>query len=152
MKEPKIRFIGKSDLKDLIRLCELHAIFEKSEYHSEGKEQKLGEHLFSVKPSLYCLVVEHLGKIVGYATYMKQFSTWDSDFYLYIDCLFLTEESRGFGIGKKIINRMKQEGYKNQCTHIQWQTPDFNERAMKFYNRIEAKSKSKSKERYFMDI
>lgn len=150
MKEPKVRFIEKSDLNDLIKLCELHAVFEQNEYNSKNKKQKLEKHLFSDKPTLFCLVVEHLGKIIGYATYMKQFSTWDSDFYIYMDCLFLTEESRGFGIGEKLIDRIKIEGIKNQCTHIQWQTPDFNKRAMKFYNRIGAESKTK--ERYFLKM
>ncbi|MDG1743512.1 MAG: GNAT family N-acetyltransferase [Polaribacter sp.] len=150
MKEPKVRFIEKSDLNDLIKLCELHAVFEQSEYNSKNKKQKLEKHLFSDKPTLFCLVVEHLDKIIGYATYMKQFSTWDSDFYIYMDCLFMTEESRGFGIGEKLIDRIKIEGIKNQCTHIQWQTPDFNKRAMKFYNRIGAESKTK--ERYFLKV
>ena len=150
MKEPKVRFIEKSDLNDLIKLCELHAVFEQSEYNSKNKKQKLEKHLFSDKPTLFCLVVEHLDKIIGYATYMKQFSTWDSDFYIYMDCLFMTEESIGFGIGEKLIDRIKIEGIKNQCTHIQWQTPDFNKRAMKFYNRIGAESKTK--ERYFLKV
>ena len=145
-----MRFIEKSDLNDLIKLCELHAVFEQSEYNSKNKKQKLEKHLFSDKPTLFCLVVEHLDKIIGYATYMKQFSTWDSDFYIYMDCLFMTEESRGFGIGEKLIDRIKIEGIKNQCTHIQWQTPDFNKRAMKFYNRIGAESKTK--ERYFLKV
>ena len=44
--EPKIRFVEKSDLKDIVRLCKLHAIFEKCDYNSEGKKEKLNEHLF----------------------------------------------------------------------------------------------------------
>jgi len=150
MKEATIRFAEKADLDDLIQLCQLHAIFEKCDYDTTDKKQKLSNHLFSVVPTLYCLVVEHLDTIVGYATYMKQFSTWDADFYIYMDCLFMTEASRGLGIGEQLVNRIKQEGHLLRCSHIQWQTPDFNERAMKFYARIGAKSKSK--ERYFLDI
>tara|TARA_R110002051_G_scaffold324223_1_gene420544 strand:+ start:1341 stop:1793 length:453 start_codon:yes stop_codon:yes gene_type:complete len=150
MENPIIRFVQKSDLEDLVKLCELHAIYEKSNYNSTNKIENLSEHLFSEKPDLFCLVVEHLNNIIGYATYMKQFSTWESDFYIYMDCLFLTEKSRGLGLGKKLINRIKQEGGKLQCNHIQWQTPDFNIRAKKFYNRIGAKSKTK--ERYFLEV
>ena len=40
MKEPKVRFIEKSDLNDLIKLCELHAVFEQSEYNSKNKNWK----------------------------------------------------------------------------------------------------------------
>ena len=81
---------------------------------------------------------------------MKQFSTWDSDFYIYMDCLFLMEESRGFGIGEKLIAKIKQEGQNIKCNHIQWQTPDFNVRAIKFYNRTGAMSKTKK--RFFLEI
>lgn len=145
---PKIRFAVKADLAALVRLCELHASFEKADYNSTDKEAQLSNYLFAEKPVLFCLVVEHRDTIIGYATYMRQFSTWDADFYIYMDCLFLTEKSRGLGLGEKIIDRIKQEGQKLQCNYIQWQTPDFNKRAMKFYNRIGAKSKTK--ERYFL--
>ena len=37
-----------------------------------------------------------------------------------------------------------------RCSHIQWQTPEFNKRAIKFYDRIGAQSKSKM--RYFLDV
>ena len=150
MKEPKIRFVKKVDLDDLVLLCELHAIYEKANYNAINKSKKLGEYLFSNTPSLYCLVVEKENKIVGYATYMKQFSTWDASFYIYMDCLFLTEETRGFGLGEKLVHRIMEEGHKNKCSLIQWQTPNFNERAIKFYNRLGATSKSK--ERFFLEI
>ncbi len=145
-----IRFVQKRDLKELIHLCELHAIFEKSEYNAKSKEGKLDTYLFSDNPTLYCLVVEKDKKLIGYATLIRQFSTWDADFYIYMDCLFMTEESRGFGIGEKLIERIMEEGRKLGCSHIQWQTPDFNKRAIKFYDRIGAVGKSK--ERYSLEI
>ena len=101
-------------------------------------------------PPLYCLIVLKNEELVGYATYMKQFSTWDTDFYIYMDCLYLTEESRGLGIGQKLIERIQKEGRTFGHSLIQWQTPDFNNRAMKFYDRIGAKRMSK--ERYFYEI
>jgi len=143
-----IRFVEKTDLEALVQLCELHAAFEEAEYDSVNKKDKLQEHLFSIRPSLRCLVVEKDKKLIGYATYMKQFSTWDAAYYIYMDCLFLTEDSRGLGIGEKLVLFIKQEASKSKCSHIQWQTPDFNKRAIKFYQRIGAKSKPK--ERFFL--
>lgn len=89
-------------------------------------------------------------KQTGMNAFMKQYSTWDASFYIYMDCLFITSESRGMGIGEKLINRIKEEGRKEGCYIVQWQTPTFNKRAMKFYDRIGALAKSK--ERYFLDI
>ena len=67
-----------------------------------------------------------------------------------MDCLFIKEFVRGYGLGEKLVNKIKQEGKKLRCDLIQWQTPDFNIRAMKFYRRIGAVSKSK--ERFFLPI
>lgn len=150
MKKTNIRFVQKSDLEELIHLCEKHANFENVDYDPTNKLEKLKKHLFSDNPSLYCLVAEYSNELIGYTTYMKQFSTWDADSYIYMDCLFLSEKSRGFGLGEKLINRIKQEGTKLKCNHIQWQTPGSNTRAVKFYNRIGGKAKNK--ERYFLEI
>ena len=150
MTNPKIRFAKKEDINSIVRLCEQHAFFENAIYDSSDKAQKLDHFLFSNNPSVYCLIVEKDNHLIGYATYMKQFSTWDANYYIYMDCLFMTKKSRGFGIGEKLINKIKLEAIKNQCTHIQWQTQDFNKRAIKFYNRIGAESKSK--ERFFLKV
>lgn len=148
MKQSIIRFIQKSDVKELVNLCKLHADFEKADFDSTNKEEQLNNHLFSDNPTLYCLVVEKESKIIGYATYMKQFSTWDASFYIYMDCLFMKEEARGFGIGESLINQIKIEAKKLNCNLIQWQTPDFNTEAMRFYYRIGGISKTK--ERFFL--
>ena len=150
LNEPNIRFVQKKDLDELVNLCKLHANFEASEYDTEGKKELLNRHLFSDNPSVFCLVVEKAENLIGYATYMKQFSTWDAHHYIYMDCLFMTADSRGFGIGEKLIHTIKAEAQKLDCSLIQWQTPSFNKRAMKFYERIGAFGKSK--ERYFLEV
>ena len=146
---PVIRFIKPRDLDGLVVLCQEHAEYEKSDYVSLGKKESLSKHLFAKDPTLYCLVLELDSQLIGYATFMKQFSTWDSAFYLYMDCLFLNELSRGLGLGELIMNRIKTEAVNLGCDLIQWQTPDFNTGAIRFYNRIGATSKTK--ERFFLN-
>ena len=150
MKDVTIRFIREADLENFVQLCKLHADYEQSEYSTEHKAERLHPYIFSDVPSVYCLVAEQNGTLIGFASYMKQFSTWNAEFYIYMDCLFMKEEARGFGIGERLVDKIKEEGAKEHCTQIQWQTPDFNVRAMKFYNRIGATSKSK--ERFFLEI
>ncbi|HFC30235.1 MAG TPA: GNAT family N-acetyltransferase [Oceanospirillales bacterium] len=150
MNKHRIRFVEKKDLNDLVRLCELHAHFERCSYDSAHKKQQLNQHLFNDNPSLWCLLAEINAEIVGYATFIPQFSTWDAEFYIYMDCLYLVEQARGYGIGEQLIDRIKQEAQKMGCSLIQWQTPEFNQRAIKFYDRIGAISKAK--QRYFLDI
>jgi len=150
MKKAQIRFVQQKDLEELVNLCEEHALYEKADFSKEGIKEKLSQHLFSSSPALYCLVLELDSRLIGYATYMKQYSTWDANFYVYMDCLFLNEHSRGSGLGVELMNQIKKESVKLGCDLIQWQTPTFNTGAIKFYNRIGATSKNK--ERFFLNL
>lgn len=141
--EYSIRNSEIADLSKLVILCQKHADFEKTEYNPEGKEEHLKKALFGENPKLFCLVIASAETIVGYASYTFDFSTWNAQTFLYMDCLFLEEETRGFGIGEKLIEKLKEIGTQNNCGNIQWQTPEFNTRAIKFYNRMGAKGKDK---------
>ncbi len=148
--DTKIRFAKKEDINQIIYLCEAHAHYEQAQYDRQDKVQQLNNDLFSDTPKLFCLVVESKNGLLGYATYMKQYSTWDACEYIYMDCLYIEEKARSLGIGEMVVRRIQEEGKKLNCKLIQWQTPDFNTRAIKFYDRIGATSKSK--ERFFLKI
>lgn len=148
--EYSIRNCEIADLPKLVILCQKHAAFEKAAYSPEGKEEGLKKALFDSNPKLHCLVVAVKDTIVGYASYTFDYSTWDAANFLYMDCLFLEEEARSFGIGEILIHKLKEIGTQNNCVNLQWQTPQFNERAIKFYNRIGAKGKDKV--RFTLDL
>lgn len=141
--EYSIRNCEPQDLPKLVILCQKHAEFEKADFSPEGKEEGLKKALFEQNPKLHCLVVAANETIVGYVSYTFDYSTWDAATFMYMDCLFLEEEARSFGIGEVLIEKLKQIGIKKNCINIQWQTPQFNERAIKFYHRIGAKGKEK---------
>lgn len=145
-----IRFAKRDDMGSIIELCVLHALYEKVDYAVEGKASQLAKDLFIGHPKLFCLVVECNNELIGYATYMKQYATWDTSEYIYMDCIYLKEFARGLGIGQKLVDRVKLEGRLLGCLVIQWQTPTFNTRAIKFYKRLGATSNTK--ERFFLKI
>ncbi len=144
-----IRFVQEKDIEHIIELCALHATYEKAIYNKQDKKEALAVQLFKHN-TLKCLVVEIDNTLVGYATFMKQFSTWNADFYLYLDCLFLKETIRGKGIGRLLMHNIKDYAKSNGCTHVEWQTPYFNKSAIVFYEKLGAKHKTK--ERFFMSV
>ena len=89
--------------------------------------------------------MEENEEIVGYSTFIKQFSTWDASYYVYLDCLYLKEKLRGKGVGFKLMNLIREYAIEQNCSVIQWQTPVFNKSAIRFYNKIGAKSKVKER-------
>ncbi|GAA4271752.1 GNAT family N-acetyltransferase [Aquimarina gracilis] len=140
-----IRLLKKTDVKLLVDLCKAHALFEKVDYNPMNKEKLLLEYFFTSDSDIKCLVVEQDGKLQGYATFMKQFSTWGASFYMYLDCLYLKEEIRGKGVGAKLMGKIKNYAKTEDCKEIQWQTPDFNLDAIRFYKKIGGEPKSKER-------
>lgn len=145
-----IRPIRRNELDSLIQLCKEHAEYEKSEYSLYSKKEALEAHIFGETQAIKCLVVESEQKLVGYASFMKQFSTWEAKFYVYMDCLYLNAYHRNQGIGKLLLDEIRNFAIREDCTEIQWQTPTFNARAIKFYKREGAYSKSKA--RFFLNV
>ena len=140
-----IRACVPKDLDALVQLCAKHAAYEETEYCESGQADKLYQALFSEDAPLNCWVVEVEHDLVGYATYTFDFSTWSAKYYLHLDCLYLEERVRGAGIGEKIMKALIVEATQRNCANIQWQTPAFNERAIRFYQRLGAEAKEKQR-------
>lgn len=60
-----------------------------------------------------------------------------------MDCLYLREETRGLGLGRQLVMEIASLAYRLGCVNVQWQTPVWNERAIRFYQRLGAKGKQK---------
>ncbi len=145
-----VRKAKREDMAQLVELCRAHAIYEKTTFDSKNIEAKLSKYILDPQFGIKCLVVEEDSELVGYATYMKQFSTWEGSFYVYLDCLYLKQETRGKGIGGKLMKRIKEYALSEDCMVIQWQTPDFNIDAIRFYEKIGGKSNTK--ERFYWKV
>lgn len=144
-----IRSALPDDLSELIRLCAAHAAYEQATYDPAGKAERLGALLFTTSPRLFCVVAEHAGDLIGYATWSQEVSTWDAWLYAHMDCLYLDPQARGSGMGRRLMARVAREALAAGCRLVQWQTPTFNTRAMRFYARLGATRKEKV--RFFLD-
>ena len=131
-----IRECNEGDLDKIIVLCRKHAEYEKAAYNPEGKKEKLAEALFSEPKRLSCLVAVAASEVIGYATYTFDFSTWDAQQFIYLDCIYLEDDYRSFGIGAVLMEKIKEIGQATGCVNMQWQTPEFNIKAIKFYKRV----------------
>ncbi|MEM9894743.1 MAG: GNAT family N-acetyltransferase [Bacteroidota bacterium] len=144
-----IRSIQPDDLPELLNMCEAHAAYEGLPFQVNDQLHLLAKGLFSNRPKLYGLVAV-TDELVGYSTYMRQYSTWVAKEYLYMDCLFVKEYARSQGIGQQLLEKIVESAWKMGCYEVQWQTPNFNKRAIQFYKRNGASSKTK--ERFFLTI
>jgi ribosomal protein S18 acetylase RimI-like enzyme len=142
-----IRFAEAKDQESILVLMKNHAHFEGHEFVVSKQHQQLNS-LETLPITIF--VVESNNKLYGYMSVIKQFSTWDMDWYLYLDCLYLNEETRGQGVGHQLMKKLKLFAQKNSINTIQWQTPHDNFPAITFYKKLNAVNKNK--QRFFWSV
>jgi GNAT superfamily N-acetyltransferase len=115
-------------------MCKEHAHFERVAYDTAAKADRLAKALFSASPRLYAWVaLAEEADIIGYATAAPEYSTWSARQYLHMDCLFVRSTRRRAGVGasllRSVIGLARELGHQE----IQWQTPQWNVDASRFY-------------------
>ncbi|MFI5137008.1 MAG: GNAT family N-acetyltransferase [Sphingobacteriales bacterium] len=143
MKTYLIRRIKETEINDLMLLIEEHTAYEKAEYSSKGKKERLSAELFKENCPLKCWIVEIDNVINGFCSYTIDYSTWDAASFLNMDCLYIRESFRGLGIGSAIIKKLTLIAKENSCVNLQWQTPVFNAPAIAFYKKAGAVAREK---------
>src|SRR5437773_9717304 len=76
-------------------------------------------------------------KIVGFALYYIRYSTWKGQ-AMYLEDILVTNEMRGKGIGKLLMDRLIEEARGKKFNRIIWQVLDWNEPAINFYKKYNA--------------
>ena len=143
--EYQIRKVTPEDITQLMHLIAAHALYERATFNPEGKSANLLPLICGPQPRLFCLVVEVRQVLVGFATFSNECSTWDAALFAHMDCLYLEADYRGKGIGKKLVQAIVSQVITDGITIMQWQTPTFNESAIRFYHRLGATSKDKKR-------
>lgn len=143
MTELLIRPATPADINALLPLMAEHAAFERLDHAPQARLDVLSAALVACPPRLYLWLAQIEDTVVGYASATLDFSTLDRATYLHMDCLFVRAGSRGGGIGHALWCRLKDFAQAQGCLGMQWQTPDWNEDAARFYRRLGAKELAK---------
>ncbi|WP_330299216.1 GNAT family N-acetyltransferase [Streptomyces sp. NBC_00503] len=141
---PVVRPARPEDLPRLDELIREHVAYEKSAPRPAGLADRLGAQLFAEDARLWVLLAETPdGEVAGYAACSAEFAFWDARHYLHMDCLYLAEEARGHGLGAALMEGVKGLARELGLGHVEWQTPDWNEGAIRFYDRLGATGRAK---------
>jgi len=132
-----IRIATKEDCPRLLELVNELALFEKEPQEVTVTLEEFIDAGFGKKPVWKAYVAEADGTIVGFALYYIRYSTWKGC-RLYLEDLIVTEEWRGKGIGKILFDKMIEEARELGLNGMTWQVLDWNEPAIKFYEKYEA--------------
>ena len=134
-----IRPAAEADCAAMLELIRELAVFERAPDEVTVSPEHFRESGFGANPVWWAYVAETGdGVVVGFALYYIRYSTWKGQ-RMYLEDLLVTEEWRCKGIGTllmdKLITVAKEKGFSGML----WQVLDWNEPAINFYKRYNAK-------------
>ncbi len=134
----KIRNGRKEDLPRILDLIVELAVYEKSEDQVVNTVEAMEKDGFGDHPIYGLLIAEDESEIIGAAIYYYRYSTWKGK-RLYLEDLIVTESRRGKGVGKLLFDATVEKGKETKCSGMMWQVLDWNEPAISFYKKYEAR-------------
>ncbi|WP_017258302.1 GNAT family N-acetyltransferase [Pedobacter arcticus] len=137
----EIRFAKESDCERMLELIRELAEYEKSPEEVTVTLAEFKKAGFEENAVWKAFVAVCDGNIEGFALYYIRYSTWKGS-RLYLEDFIVTEKMRGQGIGRMLFERVIQETKDHNYKGMVWQVLDWNQPAINFYNKYQARLES----------
>ena len=135
----EIRFGEPRDVALITQLIRELARYEKLEHEVAATEEKVAKALFGKRPYAETLIAEVNGEPAGFALFFHNFSTFLAQPGIYLEDLFVKPEQRSHGVGRALLERLAQIAVQRDRGRLEWAVLDWNEDAIRFYERLGAK-------------
>ncbi|WP_019990077.1 GNAT family N-acetyltransferase [Rudanella lutea] len=126
-----------ADIPQVFDLVMELAVYEKAADQVTNTPEQMLQDGFGPNPSFGFLVAEddEKNQIIGIALYYYRYSTWKGK-RLYLEDIIVTENYRGMGIGKLLLDETIVTARQTNCTGMMWQVLDWNKPAIGFYQQF----------------
>jgi len=133
-----IRSASPGDEHALFALIQALAEYEKLSHVVSGSAEQLARDLFEPRPRVEAMLVEADARVVAFALYFHNYSTFLTKFGLYLEDIFVLPEYRGRGIGKALLSQVAKLACERGCGRLEWSVLDWNASAIGFYQSLGA--------------
>ena len=133
--EITIRLAKPEDAGLVLRFIRELAVFEKAPGAVVATEDDLRHHGFGPDRQFEAILAFRDGEPAGFAVFHPRFSTWLGRPGMYLEDLYVTEASRGQGVGRRVMARLAAIAVERGWGRIDFQVLDWNP-ARNFYRRL----------------
>jgi GNAT superfamily N-acetyltransferase len=134
----KLRPATLADLPVIVDLIRELAEFERLGHLVEVTPESLRAHLFGARPAAEAVVGEVGARVVAFALYFTNFSTFLGRPGLYLEDLYVQPAHRGKGLGRALLQHLGALAVERGCGRFEWSVLDWNEHAIGFYEKMGA--------------
>ncbi|GGX76679.1 GNAT family N-acetyltransferase [Massilia dura] len=139
MSQLHIRPARPDDVAPILAMIRELAVFEKLEHMVIADEAMLHDALFGARPPCEAIVgAEPDGEVVTFALFFHNFSTFLGRKGLYLEDLYVKQDRRGSGHGKRMLYALAALAVERQCGRFEWSVLDWNANAIAFYEKMGA--------------
>ena len=138
---PLIRPATDADTALILTFIHALADYERLSPEVSATETQLRATLFPAAgaPVAHCMLAFADGAAAGFALYFYNYSTFLAKPGLYLEDLFVKTEFRNRGIGKALLLHLAKLANARGCGRMEWSVLDWNQPAIKFYERLGAR-------------
>jgi GNAT superfamily N-acetyltransferase len=153
-----VRRATERDVPRIVELVRALADYEKAPAEAIATEADFLRDGFGPEPAFRVLVAEDpsegpvsevppeagrqpegpTGEVVGFALYFFTWSTWRGRRCLHLEDLFVEPAHRGRQAGLSLMRALAREAIAEGCPRFVWQVLDWNEPAIRFYEKLGA--------------
>lgn len=135
-----VRKATPNDVPLILHLIRELAEYEKLLHEVVADEETLHQNLFGEVQGPEVLIAEENSRAVGFVLFFHNFSTFLGKKGVYIEDLYIRSEYRGKGYGEKLLREICKIAAERNCGRVDWWVLNWNERAIRFYKKMGAKS------------
>lgn len=135
----EIRKANREDVPVILDFIRRLGEYEKLGHEVVATESDLDRYLFGGEKVAEVLIGYEGEKPVGFALYFLNFSTFLGKPGIYLEDLFVLEEHRGKGYGKKLLVRLAALAVEKNYGRLEWAVLDWNEPSIEFYKSLGAR-------------
>ena len=119
----------------IVELMREFAAYENLLEYLEVTEEKLFEALFGENGFVECLIATSEEKIIAYALYFLNFSSFRGQTGVYLEDIYITKDFRKHGVGELMLRQIARAGKDLGAERMDFQVLEWNAPAINFYKK-----------------